>query len=97
LAIPGAPFTGTEKDGELLWSHAKKDPVSCDVWLDPGTLRYLRDKTFEEGASVHEIMFNTGQKIIISWVIFQRKERALKRKELIHLCLPQKKGKLDSR
>lgn len=61
-----SPFTSTEKDGELLMSHTKKDPVSCNVWLDPRTLRYLRDKTFGEGASVHEIVFNTGQKVITS-------------------------------
>jgi hypothetical protein len=45
-----SPFTGTEKDGELVMLHPKKNPVSRDIWLDPGTL-YLRDKTFEEGAS----------------------------------------------
>jgi hypothetical protein len=33
---------------------AKKNHVSRDIWLDPGTLRYLRDKTFEEGASAQE-------------------------------------------
>jgi hypothetical protein len=30
------------------------NPVFRDIWLDPGTLRYLRDKTFEEGASAQE-------------------------------------------
>jgi hypothetical protein len=56
LAVPekNSPFAGTEKDGELVMSYHKKNPVSCDVWLDPGTLQYLRDKTFEEGASAYE-------------------------------------------
>jgi hypothetical protein len=56
LAVPKgiSPFTGTEKDGELVTSHPKKNPVSRDIWLDPGTLRYLRDKTFEEGASAQK-------------------------------------------
>jgi hypothetical protein len=56
LAVPeeNSPFAGTEKDGELVMSHPKKNPISRDIWLDPGTLRYLRDKTFEEGASAHE-------------------------------------------
>jgi hypothetical protein len=56
LATPEeiSPFAGTEKDGELVLSHPKKNPVSRDIWLDPGTLRYLRDKTFEEGASAQE-------------------------------------------
>jgi hypothetical protein len=56
LAVPkgDAPFSGTEKDGELVLQHPKNNPVSRDIWLDPGTLRYLRDKTFEEGASVQE-------------------------------------------
>jgi hypothetical protein len=49
-----APFSGTEKDGELVLQHPKNNPVSRDIWLDPGTLRYLRDKTFEEGASTQE-------------------------------------------
>jgi hypothetical protein len=34
--------------------HPKKNPVSRDIWLDPGTLQYLRNKTFEEGASAQE-------------------------------------------
>jgi hypothetical protein len=53
LAAPkgDAPFSGTEKDGELVLQHPKNNPVSRNIWLDPGTLRYLRDKTFEEGAS----------------------------------------------
>jgi hypothetical protein len=56
LAVPEeiSPFTGTEKDGELELLHPKKNPVSRDIWLDPGTLQYLRDKTFVEGASAHE-------------------------------------------
>jgi hypothetical protein len=56
LATPkeNAPFTGTEKDGELVLPHPNKDPVSRDIWLDSGTLRYLRHKTFEEGASAQE-------------------------------------------
>jgi hypothetical protein len=56
LAIPKevSPSTGTEKDGELALPHPNKDPVSRDIWLDSGTLRYLRDKTFEEGASAQE-------------------------------------------
>jgi hypothetical protein len=33
-----SPFAGTEKDGELVMSHPKKNPVSQDIWLDPGTL-----------------------------------------------------------
>jgi hypothetical protein len=49
-----APFSGTETDGELELQHPKNNPVSRDIWLDPGTLRYLRDKTFEEGASAQE-------------------------------------------
>jgi hypothetical protein len=49
-----SPFTGTEKDGELVMLHPKKNPVSRDIWLDLGTLQYLRDKTFEEGASAQE-------------------------------------------
>jgi hypothetical protein len=48
------PFTGTEKDGELVLPHPNKDPVSRDIWLDAGTLGYLRHKTFEEGASAQE-------------------------------------------
>jgi hypothetical protein len=44
----------TEKDGELVMLHPKKNPVSRDTWLDPGTLQYLRDKTFEERASAQE-------------------------------------------
>jgi hypothetical protein len=60
-----SPFTGTEEDGELVMLHPKKNPVSRDIWLDPGTLQYLRDKTFEEGASAQEeIVFNTGLKVI---------------------------------
>jgi hypothetical protein len=56
LAVPeeNSPFAGTEKDGELVLSHPKTNPVSRDIWLDPGTLQYLRDKTFEEGASAQE-------------------------------------------
>jgi hypothetical protein len=56
LAVPEeiSPFTGTEKDSELVMSHPKKNPISRDIWLDPRTLRYLRDKTFEEGASAQE-------------------------------------------
>jgi hypothetical protein len=56
LAIPKevAPFTGTEKDGELVLPHPNKAHVSRDIWLDLGTLRYLRHKTFEEGASAQE-------------------------------------------
>jgi hypothetical protein len=49
-----SPFAGTEKDGELVLPHPNKDPISQDIWLDSGTLRYLRDKTFEEGASAQE-------------------------------------------
>jgi hypothetical protein len=53
LAVPeeNSPFAGTEKDGELVMSYHRKNPVSCDVWLDPGTLQYLRGKTFEKGTS----------------------------------------------
>jgi hypothetical protein len=47
-------FLGTEKDGELVLQHPENNPVSRDIWLDPGTLRYLRDKTFEEGASAQK-------------------------------------------
>jgi hypothetical protein len=56
LAVPkgDAPFSGTEKDGELVLQHPKNNPVSRDIWLDSRTLRYLRDKTFEEGASAQE-------------------------------------------
>jgi hypothetical protein len=56
LAVPKEifPFAGTEKDGELVLSHPEKNPVSRDIWLDPETLWYLRDKTFEEGASAQE-------------------------------------------
>jgi hypothetical protein len=56
LAIPRkvSPFAGMEKDDELVLPHTNKDPVSRDIWLDSGTLRYLRDKTFEEGASAKE-------------------------------------------
>jgi hypothetical protein len=46
-----SPFAGIKKDVELVMSQPKKNFVSCDVWLDPGTLQYLRGKTFEEGAS----------------------------------------------
>jgi hypothetical protein len=35
-------------------SHPKRNPVSRNIWLDPGTLWYLRDKTFAEGASAQE-------------------------------------------
>jgi hypothetical protein len=49
-----APFSGTEKDGELVLQNPRINPVSHDVWLDPGTLQYLRDKTFEEGVSAQE-------------------------------------------
>jgi hypothetical protein len=49
-----APFSGTEKDGELVLQHPKNNPISRDIWLDPGILRYTRDKTFEEGASAQE-------------------------------------------
>jgi hypothetical protein len=49
-----SPFADTEKDGELEMLHPKKNPVSRDIWLDPGTLQYLGDKTFEEGASAQE-------------------------------------------
>jgi hypothetical protein len=56
LAIPeeDAPFSGTEKDGELVLQNPGNNSVSCDIWLDPGTLRYLRDKTFKKGASAQE-------------------------------------------
>jgi hypothetical protein len=56
LAIPKevSPFAGTEKDGDLVLPHSNKDPDSREIWLDLGTLRYLRDKTFEEGASAQE-------------------------------------------
>jgi hypothetical protein len=33
-----APFFGTEKDGELVLQHPKNNPISRDIWLDPGTL-----------------------------------------------------------
>jgi hypothetical protein len=49
-----APFSGTEKDGELVLQNPRNNPVSRDIWLDPGTLWYLRDKTLEEGASAQE-------------------------------------------
>jgi hypothetical protein len=41
LAVPKeiSPFAGTEKDGKLVMSHPKKNPVSRDIWLDLGTLR----------------------------------------------------------
>jgi hypothetical protein len=57
LAVPEeiSPFAGTEKDGELVMSHPMKNHVTRDIWLDPGTLRYLRDKTFEEGAGAQEL------------------------------------------
>jgi hypothetical protein len=56
LAIPekDAPFSGTEKDGELVLQNPRINHVSRDIWSDPGSLRYLRDKTFEEGASAQE-------------------------------------------
>jgi hypothetical protein len=56
LAIPekDASFSDTEKDGELVLQNPRINPVSHDIWLDPGTLWYLRDKTFEEGASAQE-------------------------------------------
>jgi hypothetical protein len=56
LAIPekDAPLSGTEKDGELVLQNPRNNPISCDIWLDPGTLWYLRDKTFAEGASAQE-------------------------------------------
>jgi hypothetical protein len=48
LAIPekDAPFSGTEKDGELVLQNPRINPVSRDIWLAPGPLWYLRDKTF---------------------------------------------------
>jgi hypothetical protein len=49
-----SPFAGTEKDGELVLLHPRKNPVSRDIWLDPGTLWYPRDKTFEEDASAQK-------------------------------------------
>jgi hypothetical protein len=49
-----SPFAGTEKDGELVMLHPKKNPVFRDIWLDSRTLQYFRDKTFEEGASAWE-------------------------------------------
>jgi hypothetical protein len=56
LAIPekDAPFSGTEKDGELVLQNPRINPVSRDIWLDPRTLRYLKDKTLEECASAQE-------------------------------------------
>jgi hypothetical protein len=66
LAIEEIYFFIATEDGELLLSHTKNNPVSCVVWLDSRTLQYLRDKTFGEGASVREIVFNTGQKVITS-------------------------------
>jgi hypothetical protein len=56
LAFPeeDAPFSSTEKDGELVLQHPKNNPVSRDIWLNPGPLWYLRDKTFEEGTSAQE-------------------------------------------
>jgi hypothetical protein len=55
LAIPDKPlFAGTEKDGELLLTHPKANSVSPDIWLDPGTLQYLRDKSFMPGATAQE-------------------------------------------
>jgi hypothetical protein len=46
--------SGTQKDGELVLQNLGNNSVSCDIWLDSGTLRYLGDKTFEEGASAQE-------------------------------------------
>jgi hypothetical protein len=56
LAVPekDAPFSGTEKDGELVLQNPRNNPVSRDIWLNPGTLRYFRDKTFEKGAIAQE-------------------------------------------
>jgi hypothetical protein len=55
LAVPeeNSP-AGTEKDGELVVSHPKKKSISRDIRLDPGTLWYLKDKTFEKGASAQK-------------------------------------------
>lgn len=44
--LSNSPFTGTSKDGDLAVAHPLTNPVSRDVWLDPGTLQYLKDKTF---------------------------------------------------
>jgi hypothetical protein len=49
-----APFSGTEKDGELVLQNPRNNSVCCDIWLDPETLWYFRDKTFKEGASAQE-------------------------------------------
>jgi hypothetical protein len=66
LATPeeSSPFAGTEKNGELVLSHPKKNPVSRDIWLDPGHFvtsgtRPLR----RELVPRNEIVFNTGLKV----------------------------------
>ena len=40
------PFAGSHKDGDLELTHPTSNRTSRDIWLDPGTLQYLRDKTF---------------------------------------------------
>jgi hypothetical protein len=97
LAIPKevSPFTGTEKDGELVLPHPNKDPVSRDIWLDSGTLRYLRDKTFEEGASAQErdrVQHRAKGYYFMNNLL--RKERALMRERLTGLYLHLTNGSI---
>ena len=44
--LSNSPFYGTSKDGDLAVAHPLTNAVSRDVWLDLGTLQYLKEKTF---------------------------------------------------
>jgi hypothetical protein len=47
-------FTGNAKDGELDVTHPNANSVSRDIWLDQGTLQYLKSKSFAPEADSKE-------------------------------------------
>jgi hypothetical protein len=69
LAVPKeiSSFIGTEKDGELVMSHSKKNPVSRDIWLDPETLHVSGTRPLRKVlVPKNGIVFNIGLRVITS-------------------------------
>ena len=44
--VSDLPFSGLHKDGQTDMTHPSSNRVSRDVWLDKGTLQFVKDKTF---------------------------------------------------
>ena len=48
------PFSGSHKDGVREVAHPRTAQASRDIWLDEGTLQYLKEKTFSSGVDASE-------------------------------------------